>query len=244
MGLVLFFLAFNGMLIGGYVHQQWHLARQRHPPPQPRRLADAELRGFAIRQVMIAAVLAYAWHAGYWTAASAGFHGAQHWAGSVLAGEAAFLGLMGAYALVLRATGTLAFMRETATRGNLRVWPRGRAQKWTAALFIMVFNPFTEEIVMRGILIHQWGLVLGSPVAPIIVGLLLNAGLDWYQGWRMQLWHAMFFAMAVCLLYSPFGLTAAITAHVLGDVMPIVTLRRQQKAARRGRHAAPRARRS
>ncbi len=134
-------------------------------------------------------------------------------------------------------TRTLGRMRLVAIRGNLRVWPRDRAGKQFAMLFIMVFNPFTEELVMRGILIHQWGLMLGSPAIPIAIGLLLNGALHWYQGWRMQLWHAMFFCIAVILLYSPWGLAAAITAHVFGDVMPFVRLRRQLLRARATRRA-------
>ena len=51
-------------------------------------------------------------------------------------------------------------MRLAAVRGNLRVWPRKRSLKIVATIFFVVFNPFTEELVMRGILIHQWGLLL------------------------------------------------------------------------------------
>jgi membrane protease YdiL (CAAX protease family) len=123
-------------------------------------------------------------------------------------------------------------MRLAAARGNLSVWPRRRSHKIFAAVFIMGFNPFTEELVMRGILIHQWGLLLGSAVIPVIVGLVLNALLHGYQGWRMQPWHAMYFATSVALLYSPWGLIAAVTAHVLGDVLPFVHLRRNLQRAR------------
>jgi hypothetical protein len=56
---------------------------------------------------------------------------------------------------------------------------------------------------------------------------VLNSLLHWYQGWRMQLWHVLFFALAVSLLYSPWGILAAITAHVFGDLAPVISLRRQ-----------------
>lgn len=237
MGLVAFFLALNVWLVGRFVYGRWQRARLADPPPQPRRLTGAELANFAWRQVGLVLFIGYGYVNGHWTVESVGLHGRAHWTDSVLAGELAFLGLAILYALLLRFSGTLTLMRATATRGNLRIWPRGHARKWIAAIFIMVFNPFTEEIVMRGILIHHWGLALGSAVLPIVVGFLLNAGLHWYQGWRMQLWHALFFAMVVWLLYSSFGLVAAITAHVLGDVLPIVSLRKQQRAVRRARRA-------
>jgi hypothetical protein len=87
-------------------------------------------------------------------------------------------------------------------------------------------------------LIHQWALFFGSAAIPIVVGFVLNSLLHWYQGWRMQLWHAMYFAIAVGLLYSQWGLVAAITAHVFGDVMPFVGLRRNLLRARAERRAA------
>jgi membrane protease YdiL (CAAX protease family) len=150
----------------------------------------------------------------------------------ILAGEVAFLVLVLVYGLALRAFGVFAVMRTAANRGNLRAWPRGRRDKWISTLCFMVLNPFNEELVMRGILIHQWGLLLGSPILPIALGFALNATMHGYQGARLQAWHALFFATAVYLLYSPWGLTAAITAHVLGDVFPFLYLRHNLRRAR------------
>jgi hypothetical protein len=231
MALVVFFLCFNCALIAAYLH---HRRRQRRNPdaPAPRRMSGAQLRAFGWRQVFLAAMLVYTYVHGDWTAASVGIHSPHLWLESILAGEVAFLALMLGYMLLLRVTGLMQVMRLAATRGNLTVWPRRRSHKVFAVVFIMGFNPFTEELVMRGILVHHWGLLLGSAVIPIVVGLVLNGLLHWYQGWRMQPWHAMYFATAVALLYSPWGLAAAITAHVLGDVLPFVHLRRNLLRAR------------
>jgi membrane protease YdiL (CAAX protease family) len=229
MGIVLFFLAYNCLLAA-------RVAMRRREPPN--RLSNHQLRNFGARQLLFSAVLALGYAVGQWDAASVGIPAQIRWADTLLAGELGFLVVLVCNLLLLLALRRLGVMRLVAARGNLRIWPRGRVAKWFAALFIMVFNPFVEELVMRGVLIHQWGLILGSPALPIFVGLLLNGALHWYQGWRMQAWHAIYFAMAVCLLYSPWGLPAAITAHVLGDVLPILLLKRNLRSAHRARRRA------
>jgi len=209
---------------------------RRQPPPN--RLTHAQLRLFGGRQLLFVAVLLVTFQTGSWTAASVGIPAQIRWPDTILAGELGFLAVLVGNLLLMLALRRLGPMRLVAARGNLRVWPRGRIAKWFAALFIMVFNPFVEELVMRGVLIHHWGLMLGSPVLPIVVGFVLNGALHWYQGWRMQAWHAMYFAVAVWLLFSPWGLPAAMAAHVLGDVLPILLLKRNLKAAHNARRRA------
>lgn len=229
MGVLVFFLLY----VGGLAVR---VCMRRRPVPN--RLSNEQLRNFGARQLLFVAVLIVAFRAGSWSAASVGIPAPIRWPETILAGEIGFLVVLLANLLLMLALRRLGPMRLMTTRGNLRIWPRGRAAKWVAALFIMVVNPFVEELVMRGILIHHWGLMLGSPVLPIVVGLLLNGALHWYQGWRSQGWHAMYFAVAVWLLYSPWGLPAAMAAHVLGDVLPILVLKRNLKAAHKARRRA------
>jgi membrane protease YdiL (CAAX protease family) len=231
MGFVLFFLVYNSALAV-------RVALRRGPLPH--RLPNASLIGFAARQVAFVVVLYLGFLSHGLTAASVGIPEHIAWPETILAGELGFLAVLVANLLMMLALRRLGRMRLAAARGNLRVWPRGRAAKWFAAFFIMVVNPFVEELVMRGVLIHLWGELLGSPVLPIAVGCVLNGALHWYQGWRMQAWHAMYFTVAVWLLYSPWGLPAAMAAHVLGDVLPIVLLRRNLKAAHDARRRAMR----
>lgn len=238
MPIVVFLLTFNCILVASYLHLRWKHARHPEAAPIPKRLTGAQLRSFGFRQILFVVILAYSYSHRDWTAASVGVHNPDMWLESILAGEIAFIGLVLAYALCLRVAGIVTPMRLAAARGNLTAWPRRRVEKIIAVIFIMVFNPFTEELVMRGILIHHWALQLGSPVVPIAVGFALNALLHLYQGWRMQLWHALYFAMAVGLLYSPWGLTAAITAHVFGDTLPFLHLRRNLLKARAARRAS------
>ena len=230
MGVLLFFLLYNVALAVRVC--------LRRRQPLPNRLTNAQLRSFGGRQLLFTVVLFATFQSGAWTGASVGIPPQIRWPETILAGELGFLAVLIGNLLLLLALRRLGPMRLVAARGNLRIWPRGRVAKWFAALFIMVFNPFVEELVMRGILIHHWGLMLGSPLLPIAVGFLLNGALHWYQGWRMQTWHAMYFAVAVWLLYSPWGLPAAMAAHVLGDVLPILLLRRNLKSAHNARRRA------
>lgn len=237
MALVVFFLFFNGVLIAAFLHQRWRHFRDPAAHPLPRRLTAAQLYSFGFRQLFIVGFLALTWYDGAWTTASVGIDtGPGQLMSSILAGEVGFLGLMLAYALLMFVFRKVPMMRAAASRGNLSVWPRTLRHKILAGIFIMVFNPFTEELVMRGILIHQWTLLLGSATIPIIVGFMLNALLHAYQGWRMQLWHSMFFIVVVYLLFN-WGLVAAITAHVFGDVAPILTLRRELRRVRAHRRS-------
>ena len=238
--LIAFFLISTSYLAG---YDQLRRFRHRRDPRNfrlPRRLTNAQLARFGARQILFAAVLAASWFAGGWDARSVGLHH-DSVLYAILAGEVGFLALVLIHLAGVFALRKLPAMRVAAARGNMRIWPRGRVPQAFAVLFIMVMNPFVEELVMRGILIHQWGLALGSPVLPIAVGFVLNALLHWYQGWRMQFWHALFFLLAVGLLYSPFGLAAAITAHALGDVLPFIGMRRNLL---RGRDAMRAARKS
>jgi hypothetical protein len=231
MGFVQFFLVYNALLAVGVA-----LRRQ----PVPHRLSNASLRRFGTRQVLFVVVLCVGFLSHGLSAASLGIPARIRWYETILAGELGFLAVLLANLLLLVAARRLGPMRLAAARGNLRIWPRGRVAKWFAALFIMGFNPFVEELVMRGVLIHHWGMELGSPGLPIVVGFVLNGALHWYQGWRMQAWHAMYFTVAVWLLYSPWGLPAAIVAHVLGDVLPILLLKRNLRAAHAARRRARR----
>ena len=241
---VVFFLAYVGMLAVTQALAHWKRARDPSVPRLPRRLTHRHLARFAGRQLLFVAVLAFAWSRGEWSLESVGIPRSIRWLETILAGEIGFLAVILANLLVLWLARALPAMRLVAARGNLRVWPRGRAAKIVAAVFIMGFNPFVEELVMRGVLIHQWGAMLGSPAIPIGVGFFLNAALHWYQGWRMQLWHAQFFAVAVLLLYSPWGLPAAMVAHVFGDVLPLMLLGRSLKRAHAARRRTLRARTS
>ncbi|MBC8026631.1 MAG: CPBP family intramembrane metalloprotease [Steroidobacteraceae bacterium] len=234
--LIAFFLVACVALVAEDQYRRWRQRRNPAAATRFRRMNAARLWRFGA-QILFAAVLVAAWKMGAWSLASIGIHHPERWLDSILVGELGFVMMIVGHSLVLFATRNLPQVRTAGARANARLWPRTAGLKVLTILFICAMNPFIEEIVMRGILIHQWGLALGSPVLPIAVGFVLNALLHLYQGWRLQLWHALFFAMAVTLLYSPYGLTAAIVAHIFGDSLPFLFLRRNLRRARAARIA-------
>jgi membrane protease YdiL (CAAX protease family) len=117
-----------------------------------------------------------------------------------------------------------------------------RDLKPVAAVAICVLAPVTEELLFRGILVHQLALASGSIAPALAVGLVVNVACHFYQGpWQIPT-HAALFALNAVLLFSPLGLIGAIGAHVALNVLVSATLRRQQRRyhARRRQRAIAR----
>jgi len=107
-----------------------------------------------------------------------------------------------------------------------KLWPRGRVNKKLAFL-AFVLNPITEELLFRGILVYQFSLLTGSVAIPLIVGLSAMIATHLYQGWPAILTgHIPMYGVMVALLFSPMGLAAAIGFHMLGDLVPVLSLKR------------------
>jgi|SRR5215831_616894 len=153
MSLVALLLAYNCLLVANFVRSRLHYARPG-ARPRPRRLTRTELVILGIRQVALTLLLWISFEHGSWTLHSVGIRLDRWWGEIIVAGEIGYLAVVLANLAILGLAGKLKTMQLPAVRGNLRAWPRGRVAQGFAALFIMVFNPFVEELVMRGILIH------------------------------------------------------------------------------------------
>jgi hypothetical protein len=173
-----------------------------------------------------------------WTWASIGLKTQLPIALSAAIGFALYLALFVSNPVAVRLGGDRRFLDE-AVRSMAAIVPRGRGQKAMAWMALCVLNPVIEEVLFRGVLVYQTGLVLGSPWLPIAAGLVVNIGNHWYQGPRSMLLHIPFYAVAVALLYSPLGLVGAIGLHVAGDVVPMWHFRRNLRRFRE-RHRASR----
>ena len=90
-------------------------------------------------------------------------------------------------------------------------------------------NPFTEELISRGIMVLLLGRLVESNAFAIILGFVLNLGVHLYQGSRALRLHALFYVAVILLLYSPFGLTGAFGFHFAGDLVPFLRFRGQFK---------------
>ncbi len=91
----------------------------------------------------------------------------------------------------------------------------------------MALNPFAEEIIFRGFLVHQLAMVTHSIPTGLLVGLAANLDMHIYQGRLALLFHAPFFALTCALPCSPLGMWASIGAHIAGDLVPVATMRHE-----------------
>lgn len=126
----------------------------------------------------------------------------------------------------LQAMTVLATIEDANFLVMAKLMPRERLQKITFLFAVCLLNPITEELLFRGILVHQFGILLSLPLLAIAIGFLINLGNHIYQGiWQITT-HLPFFIIAVVLLYSPFGLLGAIGFHIAGDAYPFMVLKR------------------
>ncbi len=133
-----------------------------------------------------------------------------------------------------------------ARRNGLRsigfLLPRNPAKRCLMIAVICAFNPFTEEVLYRGLLVHQTALLSARPWIPVVLGGVVILLGHAYQGWRAAPRHLAFFASTIALMYSRYGLGAAIAAHVLGDAVPLLGYRESLRAytveRRRARRSA------
>jgi membrane protease YdiL (CAAX protease family) len=215
------------------LHRAW--ASRSGRPVLPRRLSPKLARSLLAWQLGLVALLYLTYARGGWSAESVGLTSAVPTPLAFLVAAVAYGGLTLLYdASTKRLPFRVEIVRATF-RANSSVWPRQRTAKLWAGAAILLLNPVTEELVMRGILVHQLGQLVESPAIPIALGLAANAALHSYQGARLVAWHLLFCSLALALLYSPLGLLGAIGAHAVGDAVPILTLRRLAREYRKSR---------
>jgi len=169
-----------------------------------------------------------------WTAESVGFAGRVSPAWALVIGFTAYLALAMTFNGITQLIGIRGKVRDSSIVTLAGLFPRQRRQR-VIFLMALTLNPFTEEIVFRGFLVHQLALMTESIPIGFFVGLAANLGMHIYQGRLALLFHVPFFALAFGLLYSALGLWGAIGAHIAGDLVPFLTMR-QELAAYRQRH--------
>ena len=109
------------------------------------------------------------------------------------------------------------------------LWPRNQEEKIIALIAVCLMNPFTEEIVYRGILVHMFGEEIGMIWVAAAIGLLISVGAHLYQGsWAIP-FHLIFHGVAILLLLSPLGLFACFGLHIAGDCIPVLLMKKNMK---------------
>lgn len=161
-----------------------------------------------------------------WVASDYGLKFDVHPSLSLTIGLCIDLALAISFGLVARLTGHLPMLEDVSFAALCSVWPRGRAQK-RATFVALCLNPITEEFIYRGVLVWLLGNQIGSHPTAVVLGLLVSWAVHLYQGPRALLAHTLTYAITIILLYSPLGLIGAIGFHYGGDLVPLLTIRRQ-----------------
>lgn len=117
-------------------------------------------------------------------------------------------------------------VEDETYRVMVRLTPRQKLPKVLFLIGVCIFNPITEELMFRGILVHQLGIFINNHWLAITLGLFVNLGNHIYQGKLQIPTHITFYIFFVVLLYSPFGLIGAIGLHFAGDTYPSMSLKR------------------
>jgi membrane protease YdiL (CAAX protease family) len=207
------------------------------PAKRPRKRT---VRGTLTGQGVLVILLWSYWSSGGWTLDSVGVSGREAPIVSFLAGLLMYGLLRSAYSTALRFSNLKVAWGRTALRNTSRLLPTTRAARCAVITTITLFNPVTEELLFRGLLVHQFAMLSGRVGLALAIGAVVNGVNHAYQGWRAAPFHFLFYAGAVGLLFSPYGLVAAIGYHFAGDALPLFGLpgalreyRRERKRARR-----------
>lgn len=108
---------------------------------------------------------------------------------------------------------------------SLRLIPRQKLQRILFLMAVCILNPITEELIFRGVLIHQLGIYIKNYYLAIILGLFVTVGNHIYQGRLHIITHIIFYIFTVTLLYSDVGLVGSIGFHLAGDIYPFMRLK-------------------
>ncbi|MDH3494517.1 MAG: CPBP family glutamic-type intramembrane protease [Acidobacteriota bacterium] len=112
------------------------------------------------------------------------------------------------------------------------IWPRDPNQKILAFLAVCLLNPFTEEVIYRGVLVHHLGGLIENIFAAVLIGFVLSIAAHMYQGsWSIPFQMA-FHSVAILLLLSPLGLIACFGFHFAGDLVPVMLLKKSMHERR------------
>jgi len=222
-------LSLLGSLLGR--HRKRRATREGRAP-RPRKHT---LLGFVVGQAIIVCLLWGYYRAGGWTLESVGVSSRVSPATALATGFGEYwLFVYGVRALLAGLGVRLSYLRASV-RANATFFGGARRQRLALLTLIIVLNPFTEELLFRGLLVHQFALT----DAPLWLALALGAGVNAvnhaYQGRLLVAFHLAFYAAVVALLYSPLGLLGAIGFHFGGDLVPLVSYRRQLAAYRNAR---------
>ena len=192
-------------------------------------------------QITLLFLLFYLYVAGGWTAESTGIKRELSWPLAFAIGVLAYFVFIYSLDFLLRGMLLADRLHDANVRTLARLWPRHRADRTFLLTGVCLLNPITEELVFRGILVHQSAIVFESVLLAVLLGLLINIGNHVYQGLAPLAVHIPLYFVVVAIIFSPLGLIGAIGFHFAADAWPFISFRRslaaykeRQRQRRRG----------
>lgn len=221
--LIIVALVFTALSAGIAVNF-WLSTRNRPPGLLPRKPITSGYHILGQQLVTVAVIFAFVWLGGI-ELADLGASESIHPAYAFIAGVAVYLVILGTIELSAKALGIRERLHDLSFETMRMIWPRNRLQKAAAFAGVCFLNPFSEEVVYRGVLVHHIGEYTGEFALAAIFGFILSLAAHMYQGsWSLP-FQALFHGASVALVLSPLGLFACIGLHFAGDLIPVVTMR-------------------
>ncbi len=221
------------VLIFGVIHlvvgiKRYRLARAtaQHTPsgrPKLRRQKGSAGHAMLRSQLILAAIIIYT-AGSHWNMESVGLVSQWSIARSFAVGFAAYVAFALLLTWLLKATGRLPAVEDNNLRVMVWLWPRARAQKASALVGVCLLNPFIEEFMYRGVLVHQLAYAADALPLALALGLVVNLANHAYQGPLAMTSHLPMYLITAALLYSPAGLWGAFGFHFAGDLAPVKLL--------------------
>jgi membrane protease YdiL (CAAX protease family) len=219
------------------------------------RAARKAERAFSLKRALKLTVVSIVFWQGIWAASLLAYYRTGGWTWSTvgvsdtvppgvafLSGVIVYVAFLYVVRLVvMRAGGSLAYLRASL-RANAVFLQRDPVKRGIVFAMLMVVNPITEELIFRGLLVHQFALISVPVWVALLIGCLVNSLNHAYQGRLLGWFHLGFYVTAVATLYSPLGLIGCFGLHFAGDTLPFlfqrsslakyVALRRQARQSR------------
>jgi membrane protease YdiL (CAAX protease family) len=191
--------------------------------PKLRRQTGSAGAALLRSQLVLAAITVFT-AGSHWNAESVGLDSEWSIASSFAVGFVAYVAFALLLTWLLKASGRLPVVEDNNLRVMAMLWPRGRGQKASALVAICLLNPFIEEFMYRGVLVHQLAYATDALPLALALGLVMNLGNHAYQGPLAMTSHLPIYLITTALLFSPAGLWGAFGFHFAGDLAPVKLL--------------------
>jgi membrane protease YdiL (CAAX protease family) len=230
------------LVVGIQRYRATRTAAHQTPAGRPKLRRQGGAAGHAMlrSQLIFAAIIAFT-AGSHWNMKSVGLVSEWSIASSFGVGVVAYAAFALLLTCLVKATGRLAAVEDNNVRVMAWLWPRSRPQKASALVGVCLLNPFIEEFMYRGVLVHQLAYAADALPLALALGLVVNLANHAYQGPLAMTSHLPMYLITTALLYSPTGLWGAFGFHFAGDLAPVKLLPRslERYRARHRREARP-----